>query len=172
VDVTVQDRPQDKIHLALAHSDELLLWEEILDRAMDNKTFVKFLDRQKDQSLDGMIAAAKQLKFVTQTTGDFSFDDNNNYSFIFKVGDAEGTAKFPSEMDVLFSPVLENGLLSQTVSFEIELKKPTNEREKPLIIVMAPRLADVIKEAIQKEVEDIKLQLPGYLILNGSVTGK
>ena len=95
LDKTVETRQHDKVFLRLMHSDELRRWEAILDKPMDHKTFVKFLERQANPALDAMIAATKQLRFVTQMTGDFSFDDNNNYNFVFKVGDAEGTARLP-----------------------------------------------------------------------------
>ena len=170
LDKTVETRQHDKVFLRLMHSDELRRWEAILDKPMDHKTFVKFLERQANPALDSMIAATKQLRFVTQMTGDFSFDDNNNYNFVFKVGDAEGTARLPATIDVIFKPVLENGMYEAIVTFEIELKKPTNEREKPTITVTAPRLQDAIKAAIKAEAAQMKCELEGFLVLSGAIT--
>jgi hypothetical protein len=169
IDVENEDRPHDKITLAMKPTNELARWMVVLNTRMDHRQFVKFLERQKKMKLDSMIAAVKQLKFVTQTTGDFSFDDNNNYSFIFKVGDAEGTARLPQSMDVEFDPILENGILSGAVTFEIELVKPVNEKDRPGIILSSPLLTDLLEAAVKAEIEEVRKALPDYLIMNGAI---
>lgn len=169
IDRTETSRKQDRIILDLNPSEKLKRWIDILERPMDHRTFIRFLERENDGPLDYLIASVKQLKFVTQIHGDYTYDDNNNYNFSYKIGDADGIARLPSTFSITFSPALENGIATKVIDFELELKKPSNERERPSISIAAPRLPDELKEAFVEEMADIRKALPGFLILNGSL---
>lgn len=170
LDANVQDRPQDGISLQFKISRELKSWLSVCDARIDQKALVKFLEVQKASGLDVdlLIGSLKQLKFMTQTTGDYSFDDNNNYTFSFKVGDAEGIAKIPAQI-VVKLPILMDGTLVTDVTFEIEFLKPKAENEKPGFVITCPLLQAIKDQAVDEELSEIHKHLDGFLIVAGKL---
>lgn len=171
VDCTILDRPQDSIGLAWAHSAEAERWSQVLDKRLPQPIFVKFLEREcrlvSSPVLESLLAQLKVLKISTQILGDYSMDDRNNYTFMYKIGDMEGTTRIPSLIQIEI-PLLDKGR-NETVDIEIEFFQPTNATEKPAFGLICPTWEDLLQSSIDYEVDKIRKELPGWLILDGSL---
>lgn len=173
LDDTILDRPQDRATYGFKFADSFLEWRKILDSSLSQKKFVDFLKRRPfDESLvvEPLLAQVQNLKLMTQIVGDYTYDDNNNITFMFKTKDGEGMTKLPTVITISLV-VLNESDYSQNIEFELELRKPKSEDEKPLFIISCPKLQRYIKEAVEHEVGIMKEALKGYLIMAGN-TGR
>lgn len=173
LDDTVVDREQDRIGYSFKHSLQYDEWESILTRgcAFDQKEFIKFLQRREDgevQEIESLMASIQQFKYVTQITGDFTYDNNNNYTFGFKIGEAEGTVRLPQLLYVNIEVYLESGL-EQMMEIELEVRRPKSETEKPTFVLTCPKLSRYLKAAVDYEITKLKTELDGYLIVAGNI---
>lgn len=169
LDDSVMDRNQDKAVYDFAFSDDFREWKEILGVVMDQKKFVDFLKRRpvtEAHVTEPLLAQVQHLKLMTQIIGDYQHDDDGNTTFMFKTKDGEGKGKLPKKIE-LNMVILKESDLAQLIEFELELKKPKSEEEKPLFIITCPKLQRYIKIATDHEVGKLKKALEGYLILAG-----
>jgi hypothetical protein len=173
LDDTVVDREHDRIGYSFKHSLQYEEWESILTRgcAFDQKEFIKFLQRREEgevQDIESLMGAIQQFKYVTQITGDFTYDNNNNYTFGFKIGEAEGTVRLPQLLYVNIEVYLESGL-EQMTEIELEVRRPKSENEKPTFVLTCPKLSRYLKTAVDHEITKLKTELDGYLIVAGNI---
>lgn len=172
LDDTVKDREQDRLSYCYKHSIQYQEWKRILEgQAFEQKGFIDFLKRREPNEVadvDVLLAAIQQFKYVTNITGDFTYDDRNNYTFAIKVGDAEGTVRLPQLIYANIEVFNESGF-TQVLELEMEVKKPKGENEKPLFGLHCPKLARYLQDAVAYEVDKVKKELDGYLIVAGSI---
>jgi hypothetical protein len=116
----------------------------------------------------GIQAAVQQLKMATQITGDYSYDDRNNYTFAIKVNDMEGTTRMPNIFEIHI-PILNESDLIMDVDIELEIGKPKEPGQKPAFLLTCPKLSRYIKESVTHEIDKIKAALPDYNIMAGSI---
>lgn len=174
LDDTVMNRPQDTAVLAYEWDRDLADWLNILDRRLDQKTFVKFLQARPDAEkgdIEPLLNAASHLSVATEITGDYVHDDNQNTVFAFKSRGKEGTTKIPKSIKVL-SPVVRDGQLLYSVEFEIELDLPKSADQKPAFIITCPKRNRYWYEAVKAEVKRIEEALPYHLVINGTAEAK
>lgn len=170
----VLTRPQDRLRYAFKKSIQYKEWAKILENGVvfDQKSFIDFLRRREEGEIvdaDTIIAAVQNFKYVTTTTGDFTFDDNNNYTFAFKIGEAEGTVRLPQYLYVDISIFNESDFV-QNVEIELEVRKPKSEGEKLTFVLTCPKLQRYVNEALEAEIDKVKKELNnGYLIVAGSI---
>lgn len=170
LDDTIMDRPQDLASYSFVFSDSFSEWKAILGQALDQKKFVDFLKRRPaDEAyvVEPLLAQVQNLRLMTEIIGDYSYDDANNLTFMFKTKDGEGMTKLPTVIK-LYLILLNESDFTQEVEFELELKKPKSENEKPLFIITCPKLQRYIKDATDHEIDVMKEALPGYLIMAGN----
>ena len=169
VDCTVEGRPQDTIKQKWAPSAEALRWKDVIGKKMIQAQFVKFLERETRLNslpvLELLLAQLKTLKVNTQIIGDYSMDDRNNFTFMYKTGELEGTTKIPALIQIPM-PLIDDGRI-ETVDIEIEFYPPQNAGDKPQFAMICPTWADLVQESVDFEVEQIRKALPGWLLLNG-----
>ena len=169
VDGGVQGRPQDMIKQKWAPSAEALRWVQVLNKKMIQTQFVKFLERETRLNslpvMEHLLAQLKTLKVNTQIIGDYSMDDRNNFTFMYKTGEMEGTTKIPALIQIPM-PLIDDGRI-ETVDIEIEFYPPQNAGDKPQFAMICPTWADLMQESIDFEVEQIRKELPGWLLLKG-----
>ncbi len=171
LDDTVVDRPQDVAVYGFTPSQDLIDWKAILDRPLYQKEFVDFLKRRDSfevRNVESLIAAVQKLKVNTQIVGDYQFDDNNNFTFMFRSQDGEGSVRLPSVFSVWIT-LLNESEHKAALDVELELRKPTSEKERPAFVLTCPKLPRYMKDAVQHEVKRLKEALPGYLILAGKI---
>lgn len=172
LDDTVIDREQSRIGYGFRKSSQFEEWEEVLaGAAVDQKSFIKFLQRREEgevAEIEALMAALQNFKFVTNIAGDFTFDDRNNYTFAYKIGDAEGTVRFPQMLIANIEIFNESGLI-QPMEIEIEVIKPRNESEKPVFCLSCPKLERYKRQAVDNEIDKIKTELAGHLIVTGNI---
>lgn len=169
----VLDRPQDRLIYAFKKSLQYKEWAKILEggATFEQKSFIDFLRRREENEIvdvDSLIAAVQNFKYVTTTSGDFTFDDNNNYTFAFKIGDAEGTVRLPQFLYADITIFNESGYV-QNIEIELEVRKPKAEGEKPTFALTCPKLQRYINEALEFEIDKVKKELNGYLIVAGNI---
>lgn len=170
LDDTVMDRPQDYATYGFVFSDTFTEWKGILEKALSQKDFVDFLKRRPTEEMpvvEPLLAQVQNLKLMTEIVGDYSYDDNNNITFMFKTKDGEGMTKLPSVITVEM-PLLNESEFYQLIDFELELRKPKSENEKPAFILTCPKIKRYIKTATENEVDILKEALDGYLIMAGT----
>lgn len=169
LDDSIMDRNQDKAFYSYKFADAFMEWKKILDRAMNQKEFVDFLRRRPTEEsyiIEPLLAQVQNLKLMTKIIGEYQYDDNNNITFMFQTKDGESKTKLPAKIQ-LFMVILNESDFSQSVEFELELKKPKSEEEKPLFTITCPKLQRYIKQATDYEISKLKQELEGYLVLAG-----
>jgi len=173
LDDTVISHSKDRLSYQYKLSQQCREWFNILTQGvtMDQAEFIKFLQRREPGEIigiDKLMATLKQFKFVTNITGDFSQTDSSNYTFMIKVGDAEGTIKLPQTFDVHIE-ILNESSFMQFVEIELEVKKPKSEDEKPKFLLSCPKYQRYYNDAVKAEIEKLKIALPNHLIVAGSI---
>ena len=119
-------------------------------------------------NIENLIASIQNFKYVTNITGDFTYDDRNNYTFAFKIGDAEGTVRLPQFITANLEIFNESELL-QSIEIEIEVQKPKNEGDKLAFLLHCPKLSRYLKTAVEYEIDFVKNELDGYLVVAGNI---
>jgi len=172
VDDMIKDRPQDIIAYPYQYSQQYLEWSRILNGAkLTQKEFVDFLKRRElDEvyNLDELLASIQKFRFVTNISGDFVYDDNNNYTFAIKVGDAEGTMRLPTSIAAVIE-IFNESDFRQDINIELEIEKPKSQDDKLMFHLSCPTLQRYLDEAVEREIFKIKTQLDGYLIVAGDL---
>lgn len=175
LDDSIMDRDKDRAACAFVGSDELKEWQRTIGMPLRQKPFVDFLKlRGKAEMLDidGMdirdevLAKVQAFKVATQIMGDYSYDDNNNFSVMFKTADAEDSVKFPACFYVRI-PMIYGDANKSVIEVELQLNKPTSENEKPSFTLSCPRMERYWRDAVEMAADELRKGLDGYLILNG-----
>ncbi|MEN6414355.1 MAG: hypothetical protein ABFC84_16580 [Veillonellales bacterium] len=169
----VVDREQDRITYIFKKSQQYKEWKKILEdgSVFTQKQFLDFLRRREEgeiNAIDSLIANIQGFKYVTNISGDFTFDDRNNYTFAIKVGDSETTVKLPQYLVANIEIYNESGF-TQEIELELEVEKPKAEGEKPLFALHCPKLPRYLQLAVDYEIDRVKKELDGYLIVAGDI---
>jgi len=168
-DDTIVDRKQDYIFYNFIHSDQFNEFKQLFDRSLNQKNFIDFLKRREPGEIidiEQLLAAIQGFKYVMNIAGDFSYDDNNNYTVMIKVGDMEHSLKIPQYIAANIE-IYNESKFFQLVEIELEIIKPKSEGEKPVFTLKCPKLSKYLREAMLHEVEIMKNNLDGYLIVAG-----
>ncbi len=173
LDDQVQDRKQDRIIYNYKISQQYEEWRKILTNGVvfDQKEFIKFLQRREPGEIvdiEKLIVSIQQFKYVINITGDFTREDDHNYIFMTKIGEAEGSVKIPQLLIANIEVYNESGFL-QPMELELEVHKPKSENEKPGFLLTCPKLSRYLKAAVNFETEHLKNELDGYLIVSGDI---
>lgn len=169
----VLDRQQDRISYGFKKSLQYNEWAKILEGAVifDQKNLLDFFRRREPgeiEAVDALVAAVQNFRYVTNIAGDFTYDDNNNYTFAVRIGDAEGTVKLPQYIYADIEVFNESGFI-QYMEIELEVRRPKADSEKPTFVLSCPKLQRYLKEALENEIAKVKQELDGYLIVAGSI---
>lgn len=173
LDDTVQDRSQDRITYEFKYSQQYQEWAKILTNGsiFDQREFIKFLQRREPgeiTNMESLSISLQQFKYVTNIAADFSRADDQNYTFMIKIGEAEGSIKLPQLITANIK-VYNESKFTQPMELELEVYKPKAEGEKPLFALTCPKLQRYLKEAVSFEIEHIKTELKDYLIIAGNI---
>lgn len=173
LDDAVKDRNQDRITYNFKYSQQYNEWKKILTNGavFDQKEFIKFLQRREPNEIldmEKLVIALQQFKYVTNIEGDFSRADDQNYTFMIKVGEAEGSIKLPQLITANIEVYNESKFI-QPMELELEVYKPKAAGEKPGFALTCPKLERYLKAAVNFEIEHLKNELDGYLIVAGNI---
>jgi hypothetical protein len=169
MDSLEEDRPQDTVDLKFRQSEEYQEWAQIIGKQINQKTFVDFLRRRPDGQVEdneSLLAAAQKINFATTITGEASYEDSNNVTFVFKMGDVEGSARLPRIL-IISMPLIHGSDSIMDMEVEMEFVKPKADNEKPYFVLTMPKYDRYWREALEYEIEKLKEELPGFLILEG-----
>lgn len=172
MDDTVRDRDKDTAHYGYKKSIQFNEWKGILSGGViDQKDFIKFLQRREDgevKDIEMLLYSLQNFKFVTNIEGDFSQADNNNYTFMYKTKDGEGTVDIPA-MITADIEIFNESAFPQSMEIEIEVNKPKDAGQKPTFTLQCPKMNRYIKEAMDWEVKKLKDAFPKYLVIAGKI---
>lgn len=170
MDETVQDRPLEYATYKYKKSLAFIEWSKALGTRLTQKEFVKFLkSREPNENVENLIMQFSKLNLVTSIIGEYHQDDNGNLTFAYKeTTGQEGVASIPNRI-IIDIPLLNESEFTQEMEIEIELIRPKSEDDKPMIILTCPRAELYIKRAVENEVEKLKEELIGYLVLAGDL---
>lgn len=174
LDDTVDDREQDVVHYPFELSPAAKEWGDALTdpdgRAFDVKELAAFLKRRPSGEVneqEALLHAVQNFRYVTNTEGDFTFEDRNNYTFAIKVKDAEGTVKVPKVLTVRLA-LLEGHEELDDLEVEVETFRPSAPGSKPGFLLSCPKFARYWREAVARERENIAQALPCFTVIRGS----
>ena len=166
-----QDRPHSWASLSWDMSAEAKRWRSIMGKQLLQAQFVKFLEREARISgspvVENLLAQMKGLKINAQIIGDYSMDDRNNYTFMYKIGDLEGCSRIPALLQIHF-PMLDGGR-TEAVDIEIEFIRPSNATDKPMFLLICPTWDDIMQGSIDYEVAEVRAAFPGWLLIKGTL---
>lgn len=114
-----------------------------------------------------LLIAVRNFKYVTQTEGDFTRTDDDNYVMSIKVKEAEGTLKMPRFIFVNMV-ILNESQFTQKIEVQLDIIKPKDEGDKLSFKLSCPIMNRYIKDAIKSETDSIKSELTNYLLLSGT----
>lgn len=173
LDDTVKDRTQNRVHYEFKYSQQYQEWAKILTdgKAFDQRDFIKFLQRREPgeiECVEALIVNLQNFKYATNIDADFSRVNDQNYTFMIKIGEVEGSVKLP-QLILADIEVYNESKFVQLMELELEVYKPKGEGEKPLFALHCPKLQRYLKAAVNHEIEHLKAELPDYLIVAGNI---
>jgi hypothetical protein len=173
LDDTIKDRRQDTVKYEYRFSQQLQEWSRILNQGytFNQKEFIDFVRRREEGEIleaEMLLMALKNFKYETIITGDFTYEDNNNYTCMVKIGDSEATVSIPKFIYPTIEIYNESGF-KQVMEIEIEVIKPKSNEEKVHFKLSCPKYKRYEKEALDNEIQKIKEGLEGYLIVAGDI---
>jgi len=170
LDDRIQDREQDIVSYNGQRSVQYDEWLPILKgTGFSQKELIEFLQRREDGEVpekEALIQQLKNFRYVTNITGDFTYDSANNYTFSVKVGEADGTVRIPQTLVANIEVFLDSGF-TQEMEVEIEIVKPKSESERPRFDLSCPKLNRYLKKANDHELERLHEELDGWLVVAG-----
>lgn len=172
-DDTVKDRDQDTLRMDFHLSTVAQEWGQILSekgKSFVIKSLVDFLKRRNPSeidNLDELLYAIKNFRYVKNISGDFTYDDRNNYNFAVKINNTDTTVRIPALVLANIEIFKSSGFVS-AIDIEIEVEQPDNAGELPLIQLSCPTFQRHYEKAKEVELETLKKELSGWLIVEGS----
>lgn len=172
-DDTVKDRDQDTIRMDFCLSTTAKEWRRILTedgQTFNIKNLVDFLKRRDPvevDNIDELLYSIKNFRYVKNISGDFTYDDRNNYNFAVKINNTDTTVRIPALILANIEIFKSSGFVS-AIDIEIEVEQPDNAGEPPLIQLSCPTFLRHYGKAKEVELETLKKELPGWLIVEGS----
>jgi hypothetical protein len=173
VDTRVEDRRQDSISYKFELSSLATEWEKILaeGEVFTVKRMIDFLKRREPGEIDDIetfMFAAQNFRYVVKTEGDFTRDNNQNYVFAIKVGEAEGTVKVPER--IYANIALHRGSdFVQSVEIEVDIHRPKDEKDgSPGFFLSCPKFQRYLDKARDNEVGILERELREFLVVQGS----
>lgn len=171
LDDSLRERAVDKTYYDFKESLQYQEWKGIIDHEVNQKYFIKFLQRREEcevRDIEQLIYALQNFRFVTNLSGDFSQADNNNYTFMFKSKDGEGTVKIPQTIYANIEIYNESDF-PQTMEIEIEVNKPKEAGQQPTFTLTCPKMQRYIKAAMDNEIHTLKKAFPDDFVVAGSL---
>ncbi len=170
LDDTITDRPKDKVIYAFQLSQQAKEWVDILSKnkgPLGQKSFLNFLKRRSVEelpNLEELLFSVQNFRYVTNISGEASYEDSSNYVFGIKVKDAEGTTTIPKAIYPKI-PIYKESDFVAAVEIEIDIVKPRDAGEGLGFVLSCPKFERFVEDAQAYEVDTMKKELDGYLIV-------
>lgn len=173
LDDRVRDREHDTVSRGFGYSVQAKEWLEVIQgrgKAFSIKGIVDFLKRRDEREIEDiseLLYSMQNFKYVSNTSGDFTFDSMNNYTFAIRVSEVEGTVRIP-QMIYAAIELYEGSNWPQVMEIEVEIQKPKEAGEGPVVFLSCPKFDRYLKDAKENESNEMKRQLDGWLVVSGS----
>lgn len=166
------DRRQDTVKMPYTYSIQMEEWKPVLENGetFTVKGLVDYIKRADPASIENfeiLLDAFKNFRYVSSISGDFSYDNRNNYTFSVKMKDAEGTVRIPQSFMANIE-IYKDSDWFQWMEIEVEIYKPKEAGEQPVFLLSCPKF-ERYKETAQEELFDtMKASLKDLLVVHGS----
>lgn len=177
LDDTVISRKQDTVRMPYTYSVQMEEWEPVLSpggHVFALKELIDYIKRADGKTIDNfesLLSSFKNFKYVSNVTGDFTFDNRNNYTFCVKVKDAEGTVRIPQTFCANVE-IFKNSDWFQWMEIEVEISQPKAAGEQPLFLLSCPKFPRYLQAAQENLYEQMKKELDGWLVVQGRPTDR
>lgn len=144
-------------------------WKQALAQTFNQAAFKEFIERRQVDIVDGisLLNVVENLKLTTTIEHSGQYDNDHNYSVIFKESTGgESAVKIPKHFTVLIP--LSDGDQAYSLQVELKLRKPKNADEKFTFSLKCWELEDVLRDAMNNRIEQLKDLLDGWQIYAGS----
>ena len=143
-------------------------WKKALAHPHDQKSFKEFIERRVGDIADGinLLNVVSDMKMTTVIEHSGQFDNDQNYSVIFKESNGESAVKIPKFFDVEI-PLVEGDRRRYTLKVELKLKTPKSADEKLQFVLKCWELDEILTEAMNDRIGDLKDKLDGWQIHAG-----
>jgi hypothetical protein len=159
----------EKVSLPFAKSLELIAFlGNDNGKEFDQKRLAKTIETFPEVVADSdillpcltLLQMSKQVDFESNI-------DPHNHTFIYKDKSGDQTTRLPKQI-VLNLPYFEGSVNKVNVLADFEVEMPTSAGAKPVFRLHNPRAERTEREAVEKEIETIKAELPGWMFVQGS----
>lgn len=170
LDDTITDRPKDKLVYYFQLSQQAKEWLDFINGSkgpIGQKSFLNFLKRrgvEELSNLEELLFSVQNFRYVTNISGEASYEDGSNYVFGIKVKDAEGTTTLPKSIYPKIQIYKESEFVA-AIEIEIEIVKPRDAGEGLGFVLSCPKFERYVEEAQAHEVEKMKKELDGFLVV-------
>lgn len=176
MDDKVIDRDQDSVAMPFELSVQAREWGTILTQgeSFKLKEMIDFFKRRSEseiENLQELLYAIKNFKYVSNLSGDFTYDSNNNYTFMVKVAEADGTVRIPQAFNANIE-IFKDSNWIQCIEIEVEIQKPKAQDEPLLFTLSCPKYRRYYEDAKTAAFSEMKSQLNDWLVIDGSATQK
>ena len=174
LDDEVTDRAKDTVTMPFTYSVQMNEWAPVLEdgHVFKLKELIDYIKRSDNQTIENfemLLDSFRNFKYVSNVTGDFTFDNRNNYTFCVKVKDAEGTVRIPQTFLANIEIYKDSGWF-QWMEIEIEIEQPKQAGEQPFFLLRCPKFPRYLQSAQENLYDQMKKELDGWLVVQGSPT--
>lgn len=174
LDQTIMDREFDTAIYSFEKSPQAIEWRNVFDKAMGQRDFIKFLKAREPgeiPDIEALLAAAQKITANFKVITESNYIDSNNLGIVYKIEDQngqtvdEGKMTLPNKL-IVTMPLLKESPHDFAVDIDLELTKPVDGKP-PFFVLSCPRWATFWRQAVEEAVEDLRKELPNYLIVAG-----
>ena len=171
LDDTIMDRRHDTITYQLSKSLLFDVFSKILvdSAAFSVPEFAKFLKRlsaEEIPAIEKLLYGVQNFKYVQNLSGDFSYNNNNDYTFCIKSSGVEQTLKIPQSFSAEIEIFKDSGFF-QTFEIEIEIEIPKSQNDGPYFVLSCPKYKYLLEKALKNQVLELAAEFDGWLVVAG-----
>jgi hypothetical protein len=166
-----ENEPLQSVAFEVEPSAAFAQWRKALSNAFTQADFKEFVERRQADIVDGitLLNVVEDLKLTTTIEHDGKYDNEHNYSVMYKESTGgESAVKIPKHFTVLI-PLSEGDPQAYSLKIELRLKKPRAADEKFLFSLKCHELEDILLDAMNNRIDKLKGMLTGWHIHAGNV---
>lgn len=160
--------------LSLVHSFPFKEWNAALTgQSMDQKQFKEFLEKRFGDVYDGvsLLSKVSNIQLTTTIQHDGSFDDENNYSVVFKqaTDGKEDTMKLPKQFKVTV-PLFEGDDTLYDLLVDLKLRVPKSSEERFRFEIRCHDLGQILRNGMKDQIAKLKGLMDGWQVYAGKAS--
>lgn len=171
LDDTVRGHGFERVNYKYQYSLLAKEWLKILGQGatFEQKEMINFLKRQElgvIDEFDVLMYAVQNFRYALKIEGDFTREDDNNFTMMIKKGEMESMVKIPKFIYVNLELFEESDFMQR---IEVEVEAVINQNEKPRFELSCPKFQRYEKAAKEDMLKHVKEDLKEYLVVAGVI---